>query len=878
MTHDEPSRPGHAVPHAGDLELRPLPAVLLDLHDARATGRFLVRRDRVVKTVELFEGALVSGSGRDDTLGHFLVASGVITQAQHQAAVAAVAATPASAGKTVADALIELGVMTPQALVDQLGAQTRFRLMSPLRWPSGAWRFEARHVDLGPLLLPVPDTVLTGLRDTATEGVAPHVLLADVFLELTPRGQRLVPLIRTLYGARVPDRLPEGVTARGLIEQGIAAAVVDALVLTDAVVPAIPRVGPALSLRSGDTGERSPLFDELFGGLSTVAPLPTGGDPLDLGDDLLDDDLLDDDATRAARQALHAEVFRIRDLDHYAVLMVDATAGDLEIAAALAERQSQFSRDYYARFQLGADASLLDDLHAAYQSARDTLLSDRRIAYDKELAGGELTETGVEAERLRAAGLELLRRGDADAACEKLEAAVALKGKDAEALAGLGWAVWHREERSAEGADVARSYLARALRAQPELGVAHQYLGLIELAVGVDEHAALDHLERAARVLPGETTVLDAIAAIYQRRGQPRGLERAYRRLLRAGAGTPHDQAILWQRLATLYGDHLDDPHAAKDAYAHAARLGGSARPPRKPAPAAAPRGSDADLVAAMVRIASGDETEADRALYDERRPRMLPRARKTMSRELWHLLAHPDDEADVGALAELLAPAIQALHPVTLADLAADPAARLPDESLPPAFRGLRDYCAELLGLPPAPVYAHPDFGGDVHVGATGELVLLAGDDALTAPDRPELGFRIARATTYLWPGRAAGASRPARVLRGLILSLFREVTAASDDGGEEPVRAALAALDPTVREQARALVSRLLARAPDHNLTRWAQSLGRTADRFGLVVCGDVPVARRLAEGDGHDLLEFAASPAFLELRAALGLTVDR
>ncbi len=32
-----------ATPHAGDLELRPLPAVLLDLHDAKATGRFLVQ-------------------------------------------------------------------------------------------------------------------------------------------------------------------------------------------------------------------------------------------------------------------------------------------------------------------------------------------------------------------------------------------------------------------------------------------------------------------------------------------------------------------------------------------------------------------------------------------------------------------------------------------------------------------------------------------------------------------------------------------------------------------------------------------------------------------------------------------------------------------
>ena len=149
-------------------------------------------------------------------------------------------------------------------------------------------------------MLPIPETVLTGLRDTSSEGPPPSQLIADLFLELTDRGQRLVPLFRAIYGARVPERLPEGVTARGLLEQGLPAAVVDALVLTDAVIPAIPRVGPALALRSGDTGERSPLYAELFGGLSTVAPLPIGGDPLDLADEGIADDLLDDDATSAA--------------------------------------------------------------------------------------------------------------------------------------------------------------------------------------------------------------------------------------------------------------------------------------------------------------------------------------------------------------------------------------------------------------------------------------------------------------------------------------------------------------------------------------------------------------------------------------------------
>ena len=83
------------------------------------------------------------------------------------------------------------------------------------------------------------------------------------------------------------------------------------------------------------------------------------------------------------------------------------------------------------------------------------------------LAGGDLTDRGVESDRLRTAGIDLLQRGEASAAVAKFEAALGLRPDDAEALAGLAWALWHREERTPEAADLARAHLGRALRLAP---------------------------------------------------------------------------------------------------------------------------------------------------------------------------------------------------------------------------------------------------------------------------------------------------------------------------------------------------------------------------------------------------------------------------
>jgi hypothetical protein len=158
----------------------------------------------------------------------------------------------------------------------------------------------------------------------------------------------------------------------------------------------------------------------------------------------------------------------------------------------------------------------------------------------------------------------------------------------------------------------------------------------------------------------------------------------------------------------------------------------------------------------------------------------------------------------------------------------------------------------------------------------------MVAGDDALTSPERPDLAFRVVRALTLLWPGRAVGASRPGRVLRAVLLAVLREATGGElgkDESLAPRAAAAVAALPEPVRVAARAAALRLLSRgSAELNLSTWSRSLARTADRAGMLLCGDVPAAFNGAREAGDldkDLVEFAFSAAHVNLRRRLGVS---
>lgn len=217
--------------------MRPLPAVLLDLHEDLATGSLILKRGRVSKTVELVNGNPVSTAStpRDETLGHFLVSSGVITEEQHRAAVA----RAAELGGKLGEALVAMRILTVEQLIDQLGKQARHKLVQALRWPQGAWRFDESFDPIEGMQLRMVEVVLGGLKETAVEDLGRLARLDGLAFELTERGKRIRHELKRVFGDRAISLLAAGAPIadieRSFPDRAQGRLAIDAMMMCDAV-------------------------------------------------------------------------------------------------------------------------------------------------------------------------------------------------------------------------------------------------------------------------------------------------------------------------------------------------------------------------------------------------------------------------------------------------------------------------------------------------------------------------------------------------------------------------------------------------------------------------------------------------------------------
>ena len=366
-----------------------------------------------------------------------------------------------------------------------------------------------------------------------------------------------------------------------------------------------------------------------------------------------------------------------------------------------------------------------------------------------------------------------------------------------------------------------------------------------------DRAAAL--LEKALTLLPADEDLRAELEAVRARRGEAAARE-------------------LEATLEQARQGPLDEAAAAR--VASLCRQLAAAAP--EPGRAAAFR-ERARVAESLVRFLHPDFPASEAAPLAERvPPEVAARA------------AYPGSDGPLASLLALLAPYLEPLFPADLARRGVGPDDRV-GQGRAPALLGRLDSAVRALGARPAVAFLAPRAGTQVMLENTRPPSLVIGTGALSLP-AGGVAFLVARA---VWlTGRCftlIGKFAPRDVL--ILCELASRFAGGAPPAlGLPPARAGafLAALEgtvpPEVRSRAAALGAASAEELRDLEPGAFAAALQRTAGRVALLHTGDLHGAlsalaalrssedplRALALPDLRDLVLFALSDLFLELRA--------
>lgn len=905
-----------------------LSALLLELFERQATGVLELRRARVEKRIELVEGQPISVSSnqRQELLGHFLVAKKIVTEDQLQQALERARDKSGKLGET----LVEAGVLTFVELNQHLIAQARFKIVAALRWSTGAWSFRpnqalfelARGESLDP-----PSLVFDGLNDTAHINDAASFLskLGGRELALSPRGERFLGAFTKAFGLDID--LAQGVTVEGVLktrpEPTVVLPALEALVLTGCLVPrAVPTakgapLPEAPTAKGAALPEADPLsLDTLRRSVTTDHGVPLPRHDAEIIVNTAPEPKRNDET---ARETLLAEFLRVQGKDWHAVLRVDAHADEAAVKDAFAQRMAEFTALEQA--DLEGDAQKLVELGEVYRRARDALLGGRQVVQherDPQAAKAPLT-----AEIQFREGEKLLAEGAFEDAIAHFREATAAMPQMADYHAALGWAL-HLATQANPSLDpyLGNEHLANALSIDPDHGAAHEYMGKVLLSMGNDNVQAASHLERALDADPPRMGALAPLEDVRTRTNEFGLLERQFRKLLYRLKDKDDGVALLlWLKLGQVYHLHLNDLESARVSYQCASRLSpddptilsaleeltaGDTKRFKDRAEALRAHwridptdrepglelvrwaldcsNNDAAYLAASILVARGIANDTAMSLYKRFRPRVLAHSERELDEELTALLNHPGDDQALRDLYSTLAPLCQLLLPLGLADVGVAEADRVADAVLSKPFSAVRAYVADTLKISPPPVFCRGNLGDRIVTAVFTEPVLLAGTGAINEEDRLVLAFRLGRALTYALPGRGSTCFRPSRLSKALLVAALSFVSPGTPvhdpDGLVQKALAWLQGAAPSVQADVRHALHRITSAKSSVNLSNWSRAIGRTADRIGLVLCGDVCIASRILEAEDDealdDLLDFAISGDHFIARSKMGLVV--
>jgi tetratricopeptide (TPR) repeat protein len=616
----------------------------------------------------------------------------------------------------------------------------------------------------------------------------------------------------------------------------------------------------------------------------------------------------------------------IHSKNYYEVLGVEHAAGAEAVERAYREKLEAYSEERFGGVELGEDDDKLLEMGMIVQQAF-TVLSDldRRQQYDETLALAraqpEPEPDAFGAELYFQEGQVLLKQHDLEGAEEAFRRATTENPDQPDYHSYLGWTLFLSHGRGEAGARAARPHLEQAFQIAPDAIKAHELAGWIERdARNLD--LAVEHLMRALKLGQPRLDLFEAVRDLLGQLGRHGDLEHQYRRLIfRLRDSEPEKTIGLWTDLAYLYMQKLGQPDNAKVALQVALKLspgdprvqaamdaaGAAPAPQRSWQPVAeghrqrllaAPedpeplhdlvalhrQGNRPDhlLTAATILVHRGAATQEEHSLYRELAPRGLVRASKPISPLMLDGLRHPDDLPLVEQLMGLLSPVLSQVYPVSTGQFGGAEAQRI-EGGAGETLDGLLAYVEGQLGISLPPLYWSDSLARDLAPHPAEELRLMVGTGLQGASSEALVVFVAARALSCVGQGRRHIYGRRGAELKTAILAtlvLCRPSMKIPDPDGEiQRFKAGIEESDVPA-ERLSELMTQLLAQDKRINLSQWVRAVRCTSARIGLLACADLGAALDALGEDaytGNDLVSFALSEAYSELRQQLGISVD-
>jgi golgin subfamily B member 1 len=301
--------------------------------------------------------------------------------------------------------------------------------------------------------------------------------------------------------------------------------------------------------------------------------------------------------------------------------------------------------------------------------------------------------------------------------------------------------------------------------------------------------------------------------------------------------------------------------------------------------------------------VAMGQAIPQEQAFYDRTALTEIARGRGVVAESMWQrFLASPRQDWCVSHVLAAVSTGVVMARAKDVGALGLNPAQRVDLAADRSSVGKLVGYACRLLGLALPPVYVSPESDGELELRIVleGQQVVpsfLLGRNLLAGRMEKELAFFVARKLVRL---RADQVLRSPEVvasldeLRVIVAAAAKLVhpefdLPATDAGSVRKYAAFLQrSVPPMALASASAAIEQIVADPGRVDLVTWAAGANMTADRAGLLLCGDIVAAVRellhVAESQGgdvegavKDLIRWSVSTDHLDLREQLGLAAE-